>query len=147
MSIFNKNFIDSVGDGIPEFPKDITVQEKYDGAIKIITEEDADKYFVGCVLHTRKYSGVSVEQAIIIEKNNIGYYAGYYDRNTRIRVEDLYDTQHPIFGKASKSIPTPEEAYLLGIKAATGGTTPHTFKKNDLKNAKSLIKKWYKGND
>lgn len=46
---------------------------------------------------------------------NLGYYAGYYDNETRERVEQLFNCWHPIFGSA-KQPPTPEEAFAAGQK-------------------------------
>ena len=42
---------------------------------------------------------------------NIGYYCGYYPAEFADRVYELFDTEHPIFGRTH---PTPEEAFRLG---------------------------------
>jgi hypothetical protein len=69
--------------------------------------------------------GESREELEAIQRANLGYFAGYYDSETRERVEGLYCTVHPIFGAiAVKGEPTPEEAFRLGVEAGrrtTGG--------------------------
>lgn len=42
---------------------------------------------------------------------NIGYYTGYMDHETADRIMDLFETEHPIFGRTH---PTPQEAFRLG---------------------------------
>jgi hypothetical protein len=42
---------------------------------------------------------------------NIGYYTGYLDHETADKVMELFETEHPIFGRTH---PTPEEAFRLG---------------------------------
>lgn len=42
---------------------------------------------------------------------NIGYYSGYYDHETADRIMDLFETEHPVFGRTH---PTPQEAFRLG---------------------------------
>jgi hypothetical protein len=43
---------------------------------------------------------------------NIGYCTGYYDNATADRIMELFETEHPIFGKTH---PSPEEAFRLGM--------------------------------
>lgn len=92
----------------------ITLGEKYDPAMRITTQEDADAYLEECVQHTMGF-GKSREEAESIERSNLGYYAGYYDAETRERVERLFRCTHPVFGSiAEKGEPTPEEAFEMG---------------------------------
>jgi len=37
-----------------------------------------------------------------------------YDNDTRLRVEQLFNCAHPIFGEASNGTPTPKEAFEMG---------------------------------
>ena len=94
-------------------PKLITIGEKYRPAMKITDADEAQRYFEKLVVHSMLH-GNSREEAEKIEKSNLGYFAGYYDNDTRKRVERLFFCVHPIFGAASKGIPTPEEAFELG---------------------------------
>ncbi|HUV67148.1 MAG TPA: hypothetical protein VMW24_24885 [Sedimentisphaerales bacterium] len=91
----------------------ITMGEKYRPAMKITDQEEADAYFESCVEHTMNW-GRTREKAEEVEKGNLGYYAGYYDHETRVRVERLFRCAHPVFGKASAGVPTPEEAFKMG---------------------------------
>lgn len=96
---------------------DITSGDKYGPAMEIVDREEAVKYFEECVEHAMGH-GYSREEATEIEKSNLGYYAGYYDHSTRIRVQELFEGIHPIFGSTEKGAPTPNEAFEAGKKLA-----------------------------
>lgn len=98
-----------------------TFGEKYNPAMKITGQDKADAYFEDCVQHTMSFEKTR-EEAIEIEKANFGYWAGYYDHETRLRVEQLFRCAHPIFGPAKDGTPTPEEAFEAGRKLAAGVT-------------------------
>lgn len=68
-------------------PKDISIGAKYDPAMTITDQADADAYFERCVQHTMTWWGRSREDAEKIERGNLGYYAGYGSQETRHRVE------------------------------------------------------------
>ncbi len=89
----------------------LTIGEKYRPVAKVKTREEAMEYFEELVQYNMEVSDHSQEQAIDIEKQNIGYYAGYYDRETMQRIHKLFLTSHPIFGEKS---PTPTEAFEKG---------------------------------
>lgn len=80
----------------------ITIGQKYGPAMKITSQDEANAYFLECVNHTMKVGKVSREEAERIERGNIGYYAGYYDSETRERMKRLFLAEHPIFDKATK---------------------------------------------
>lgn len=92
----------------------ITIGEKYGPAMKIKDQAKADAYFEECVAHNMKLGDNTREQAERIERVNLGYFAGYYDNETRLRVERLFRCCHPAFGPASEGVPTTEEAFRLG---------------------------------
>jgi hypothetical protein len=71
------------------FSKDITIGQKYDPAMKITDQSEADAYFEKCVTHNMSF-GRARDTAEAIERENIGYYAGYYDDATQRRVERLF---------------------------------------------------------
>lgn len=94
--------------------KDITIGKKYDPAMKIMDQDLADAYFEECVLHTMTF-GRTRQEAESIERQNLGYYAGYFDDETRARVERLFKCAHPIFGSiAANGNPSPKQAFELG---------------------------------
>lgn len=81
----------------------------------------ADAYFEECVRHTMRH-GPSREEAESIERQNLGYFAGYYDQETRERVERLFKCAHPVFGAiTTNGAPTPREALAAGMVAAKSG--------------------------
>lgn len=84
-----------------KFHSKMTIGEKYEPAMKIEDQSEADAYFRRCVLHTMKYGRKTMMEAESIERQNLGYFAGYYDHETRLRVERLFKCQHPYFGPAS----------------------------------------------
>jgi hypothetical protein len=46
-------------------------------------------------------------------RHDIGYFAGYYDHATADRVYEMYDTDHPVFGRTH---PTPAVAFRMGLE-------------------------------
>jgi hypothetical protein len=67
------------------------VQQQVDEMVKVLSYDEAEARRVTLV--------------------NIGYYTGYLDHDTADRIMELFDTEHPIFGRTH---PTPEEAFRLG---------------------------------
>jgi hypothetical protein len=98
--------------------QDITIGEKYDPAMRITDQAEADAYFEQCVAHTMSF-GKSREEAEQIERANLGYYAGYSSDDTRRRIETLFRCAHPVFGAiAAVGAPTAEEALQEGERLA-----------------------------
>lgn len=93
-------------------PYDITVAEKYGPAMEITEQSEADACFERLVEHSM-WHGYGRDEAERLERENLGYYAGYYSQQTRERVERLFSAQHPIFGSAVK-VHTPDELFLKG---------------------------------
>ena len=101
-----------------KLPRKITIGDKYDPAMLITEQSDADAYFERCVEHSMGF-GMTREEAERLERINLGYYAGYSSEETRRRVECLFKCAHPIFGSIEKvGAPTPEEALQEGENAA-----------------------------
>lgn len=88
----------------------------------IITDQaEADEYFEALVADNLAHNGSkSREEAEVMERSNLGYFAGYYDSETRRRVERLFKCAHPIFGSIEiNGEPTAEEAFRAGIELAS----------------------------
>ncbi len=96
----------------------ITLREKYDPAMDITDPDQAAQYFEECVQHNMAHSGNSREKAEAIERANLGYWAGYYSKETRLRVEELFQCQHPILGKATDREWSPQELLEKGVEVA-----------------------------
>lgn len=94
-----------------------TIEEMYGPAMEITDQAEADAYFEKLVIYEMNYHNMRREGAERIQRENLGYYAGFYSAETRERVERLFKCEHPVFGKISeKGQPTPEEAYQTGLK-------------------------------
>lgn len=101
------------------FPEKMTIGEKYDPAMEITNQAEADAYFQRCVDHSMTYHRKTREEAETLERTNLGYYAGYYGAETRERVERLFSCTHPVFGSiAERGQPTPDEAFKAGVEFA-----------------------------
>jgi hypothetical protein len=108
----------------PEGKASLNYGECLGPAMKIADEADAAQYLAAYAAFIQKHldaeprdDGMTAEQ---IAKVNLGYWAGYYDHETRERVERLFACAHPVFGKASAGTPTPEQALAAGRARARG---------------------------
>lgn len=103
--------------------------DTWDFAIKVTEQTIADATFrllVDDAMAAEDNPGRPEAEQIV--RDNLGYFAGYYDAETRERVERLYNCQHPIFGKISEhGIPTPEEAFELGREMGSGASNVVTL--------------------
>jgi hypothetical protein len=84
--------------------------------MKITAQAEADEYFELLVgRNLRLNPGRGRAEAESIERQNLGYYAGYCNHDTRQRVEKLFKTAHPFFGAlAVNGPPTAETAFNIG---------------------------------
>ncbi len=104
------------------FPDEINIGDKYGPAMKITDQAAAKAYFDCCVEHNMRF-GNDRDAAETIERCNLGYYAGYSDHETRLRVERLFGCNHPILGKALAEPVMPHQAFMAGMKLAREGDT------------------------
>lgn len=84
-----------------DFGATATYEEKYDPAMAITDQAEADGYFERLVQHNMSF-GTMREEAEGIERANLGYWAGYYSHATRERVERLFRCAHPFFGSIAE---------------------------------------------
>lgn len=96
------------------FNSNMALSEIYEPAMKITTKSEAEiflnelsNFIAGNQLSLYNY-------ALEVAKENIAYYAGYYDIETRIRVEDLFKCEHPVMKKAAHYTYTNEELFAMG---------------------------------
>ena len=100
-----------------------TIGEKYGPAMEITDQAQADEYFEQLVedclsCSRREGKQPTRSQAEAVERSNLGYYAGYYSHETRVRVERLFRCVHPIFGAAANGPPNVAECLEAGRKLA-----------------------------
>lgn len=113
-----------------DFPKKITSIDKYRPAMEITDQADADAYFEKCVWHDMVQHGMTRDEAEQLERRNLGCFAGYYDTETRERVERLFCCAHPIFGSIAKNgAPTSEQAFNAGRELAAASSPQATSTK------------------
>ena len=94
----------------------LTIGEVYEPAMEISDQEEADAYFLILEADLRRH-GKTTNQARDIARQNLGYFAGYYDSATRKRVERLFKCAHPVFGSiAACGQPTADAALLAGMR-------------------------------
>lgn len=104
-----------------QLPDAMTYHDLYGPAMTIKNEAAARKYFAALVERNYRISKHTREQAEAIERSNLGYFAGYYDNETRERVERLFQCEHPVFGSiAVNGPPTTEQALLAGVMRGLG---------------------------
>lgn len=90
----------------------------YDPIGTIEDKETARDFVESIVWYRLKDCGDkrTYDQIRLDELRNIGYYAGYLTKDAMARVFDLFETEHPYFGKRTDLTPT--ELLNLGIIAA-----------------------------
>lgn len=97
----------------------MTIGELYGPAMLITEQAEANEYFKYIVEHIMLNScegkTYDLKTAQDIARKNLGYYAGYYDHETRLRVEKLFSCSHPVFGSAAGGTPSLEEAFVSGV--------------------------------
>lgn len=123
----------------PENKETLTVGECLSPAMEIKDPETAKQYLKDYIAYMKDNIGWTQEENNVwlgdlkisnyalddlsfesIAKCNIGFYAGYYDNETRERVEKLFDCGHPVFGKiAELGLPSQEESYECGYQQKT----------------------------
>ena len=103
--------------------KQITHGEKYGRAMQIHDQATANSYFEELVAHQMSFGLSTRQEAERIERENLGYWAGYFNAETRERVERLFRCQHPIFGSIAKNgSPTPDQAFSAGLSRGRAST-------------------------
>lgn len=76
-------------------PDNANAGQRYDPIWRVTTEEEAAAYFEECVDWQMRMGGYSREEAVNIEKINIGYWAGYGPMEDMQRIHKLFKLSHP----------------------------------------------------
>jgi hypothetical protein len=84
--------------GITHPFKYATYGELYGSAMQITDAAEATAYFELCVQYHMETWSMVRSEAETVNRQNLGYYAGYYDQETMERVQRLFLAEHPIFG-------------------------------------------------
>ncbi len=106
-------------------PNEATKWTGYAPAMEITDQAEADAWFEHAVencLRLREEEGRPCDRAMAedIQRQNLGYFSGYYGEEIQRRVERLFDTHHPVFGPTSEGGITAEQAFEAGKKFASG---------------------------
>lgn len=96
-------------------PEEMTIGESYAPAMEITDPEDARQYLEALIERSVRCFDMSEDEARKVQLSNLGYYAGYYSYDVRVRVQQLFNAVHPIFGTTQ---PTADEAFQAGIDYA-----------------------------
>ncbi len=98
------------------FPSRMTIGEKYEPAMDIEDQAEADRYFDRLVEHCLSLPPARTRaEAEKVQRDNLAYYAGCHGGETRKRIERLFQCAHPVFGAiVSKGASTCQEAYAAG---------------------------------
>ena len=83
--------------------------------------EEADLYLEELVAWSARRDNIQDKELVRRTlRDNLGYYAGYYDDETRARVERLFSCEHPVFGR---TVPSACTAFEAGTAAARDDNT------------------------
>lgn len=90
---------------------------RFDAAIAVQDQDRADELFEEMVLAAIA-GGLALgrERAEEATRRALGYYAGYFDHETRLRVERLFRCEHPYFGAAAKGPVGWRRAFAIGLR-------------------------------
>lgn len=85
-------------------PENATLGELYGPAMEITDQAEADEYFEAIVHHLMTRFGEDRVRAELAARGGLGYYCGYFDSATMIRVQRLFRCVHPVFGGTGTGI-------------------------------------------
>ena len=93
-----------------------TIGDVFDLALKLAKEDpngEAKDFFHEYVNHICMVNHYSWDKSIEIAKSNLGYFAGYHNKEVYDIIYKTYQCSHPIFGDKSFDV-SPEEAFNKG---------------------------------
>lgn len=80
-----------------------TMREIFDAALKCKDKEEGTEFL-------KAYVALGIPEEVA--KQNLGYFAGYYNQKTMDTVYELFGAEHPVFGR---ELPGPEKAFAMGV--------------------------------
>jgi hypothetical protein len=95
-----------------------TAGDIFDKALEIAKTGDSDrcqKFLTTYVSYIISENGCAIEEATRIAKNNLGYFAGYYNSEVYETINKAYGAVHPVFGQNPFNV-SPEDAYRMGLE-------------------------------
>jgi hypothetical protein len=98
-----------------------TMGEIFNTALDVAKTGNSDRcqeFLTSYVEYIVSESNLNVAEAENIAKSNLGYFAGYYDRDVYNAINKAYGAVHPVFGGNPFDI-SPEEVYNWGLEART----------------------------
>lgn len=107
----------------PSGKETLTYGEALEPIQFVNNKEQAQKFIEDYFNFTKKVvigtpeEGMSDEHYMGVVKSNIGYYAGYFDNDTRNKVHDLFEIEHPYLPRNV----APDEALRIGMTLAKNG--------------------------
>ena len=88
--------------------------EWFERALKVETPQEAEEWIQGEMSLIEMGDDESKRKSIL---DALGYMAGYYDHSVSVRVFDLFNAVHPVFGTPEeKAKLTPEDCFKMGIE-------------------------------
>src|SRR3990172_12360273 len=94
-------------------PDEMSYGECYGPAMEMTDPVEAQEYLEALIERDMRVFGKTFDEAHALEMSNLGYYSGYYDHETMVRVNKLLGAVHPVFGVPKEPV-APEEALELG---------------------------------
>ena len=94
---------------------EITIGDLYRPAMEITNQLEADEYLAHLINRQMVCYGETAEIGYANELRNLGYFAGYYDREVAVRVQMLFGAAHPIIPSGA----SPDEILALGMEWAS----------------------------
>jgi hypothetical protein len=104
---------------VEKLTQETTFEKIFDLAMKYIDDPVRSKEFYLEYFRMIKEAEPLMSDAAVNARisDNLGYYAGYYDVETRKKVREVYGAVHPIFGDRYEDL-TPEEIRRLAEEHA-----------------------------
>jgi hypothetical protein len=96
----------------------LTYGETMGPALLAKTREEALPYWRALVRYMERVGDVDEAEAIRIQSSNLGYWTGYLDAESRVRIQTLFDVSHPMFGRSAEM--SPADALAAGMRAGGG---------------------------